>query len=118
LHQPEGELIELALAVEETTPLTDLLIRVDGDARIALAELIEVGLGEQNIDAIVAGAIGLIESRRLEEKKRAVSRRITVASEEEKIRLLEEKLALNRESKKHGTREWNVIRRGGKSGAG
>jgi hypothetical protein len=31
---------------------------------------------------------------------------------------LEEKVALNRESRKHNTREWNVIRRGGKSGAG
>jgi DNA primase len=118
LHQPEGDLIALVLAAEDTTPVTDLLIQVDGVARMVLADLIELGLGEQNIDAIVAGALSLIESRRLEAKKRAVSRRITVAAEDEKIRLLEEKVELNRESRKHKAREWNVIRRGGKSGAG
>jgi DNA primase len=118
LHQPEGDLVALVMTAEETTPVTDLLVQVDGAARIVLAELIEVGLGEQNIDAIVAGALSLLESRKLEAKKRAVSRRITVAAEDEKVKLLEEKVALNRESRKYNTREWNVIRRGGKSGAG
>jgi len=118
LHQPEGDLMVLVMAAEEATPLTDLLVQVDGAARIVLANVIEVGLGEQNVDAIVAGALSLLESRRLEAKKRAVSRRITVAAEDEKVKLLEEKVALNRESRKHNTREWNVIRRGGKSGEG
>ena len=118
LHQPEGDLILLVVAADEKMPLTDLLVQVDGAARIVLAELIEIGLGEQNVDAIVAGALSQIESRRLEKKKRAVTRQITVAAEDEKVKLLEEKVALNRESRKHNTREWNVIRRGGKSGAG
>jgi DNA primase len=118
LHQPEGDLITLIASADEAVPITDLLIQVDGAARLVLAELIEIGLGEKNVDAIVAGALSLIESRRLEAKKRAVSRQITVAAEDEKVKLLEEKVALNRESRKHNTREWNVFRRGGKSGAG
>jgi len=118
LHQPEGDLMALVAAVDETTPLADLMVQVDGSARMVLAELIQQGLGEQNVDAIVVGALGLLESHHLEVKKRDVSRRITVASEDEKIKLLEEKIALNRESRKLNTREWNVLRRGGNSGAG
>ena len=108
----------LVAAVDETKPLADLMVQVDGSARVVLAALIQQGLGEQNIDAIVVGALGLLESRFLETKKRAVSRRITVAAEDEKVKLLEEKVALNRESRKLKTREWNVLRRGGNSGAG
>ncbi len=118
LNQPEGDLIAMVAAADEQTPVTDLLVQVDGAARIILAHLIELGLGEQNIDAIVAGALNLIEARCLESKKRTVSRQITVADEDEKVKLLEKKVALNRESRKHNTREWNVLRRGGKSGAG
>jgi DNA primase len=118
LHQPEGDLMTLVSGFDETVPLADVMLQVDGVARKLLADLIEQGLGEQNIDAIVVGALGLLESRHLESKKRAVSRRITVAGEEEKVKLLEEKVALNRESRKLKTHEWNVIRRGGNSGAG
>jgi uncharacterized protein YjcR len=54
----------------------------------------------------------------LNEKKRTVTRKIAVASEEEKVELLREKAALNVESRKLRTHDWNVIRRGGKTGAG
>jgi hypothetical protein len=43
---------------------------------------------------------------------------MAVADEAQKIKLLEKKAALNRESRKLNTPEWNVIRRGGKHGAG
>jgi hypothetical protein len=118
LHQPEGDLISLVAGADEKVTPSDLLLQVEGPGRVVLAELIEMGLGEENVDAIVIGALGLIESRRLEQKKRAVSRRITVAPEDEKVKLLEEKVALNRESRKLNTREWNVLRRGGNRGAG
>ena len=118
LPKPEGDLLMLVADADESMPLTDLMLQVAGAGRLALAELIEQGLGEQNVDAIVVGALGLIESRRLADKKRAVSRQITVAAEDEKVKLLEEKVALNRESRKLNTREWNVLRRGGDSGAG
>jgi DNA primase len=117
LRQPEGGLIELVAAFDKTKPITDMLLQVEGHSRAVLAELIQKGLGERNVDAIVAGALSLIESRRLAAQKRAVSRRITVAPEEEKVKLLEEKVALTQQSRKLNTREWNVIRRGGKSGA-
>lgn len=118
LHQPEGDLMALVAAVDDMTPLADLMVQVDGSARMLLAELIQQGLGEQNVDAIVAGALNLLASRSLAVRKRAVSRRITVAAEDEKVKLLEEKVALNRESRKLNTCEWNVFRRGGNSGAG
>ena len=118
LHQPESDLIALVGAVEDTQPVADLMVRVDGPARILLAELIRQGLGEQNVDAIVVGALGQIESRLLDIKKRDVTRRITGAAEEEKIKLLQEKVVLNRESRKLNTRHWNMLHRGGKSGAG
>jgi len=117
LRQPEADLIDLVAADYERTA-NEMLELVDGERRVLLAELIAQGLGEKNVDAIVEGALNRLESRTLGEKKRAVLRDMAVASEAEKVKLLEKKAALNRESRKLNTPEWNVIRRGGKPRAG
>jgi DNA primase len=118
LHQPEGELIQLVAGAEPDTRAHEFLSFTEGNKRMLVAGLIDQGLGEGNVDAIVEGALNRLENRPLRERKRAVSREIAVAAEDEKIRLLEEKTALSRESRKLNTSEWNVIRRGGDTGAG
>ncbi|UCD23387.1 MAG: DNA primase [Gemmatimonadota bacterium] len=118
LVEPEGELIKIIAEVQEKTGAGEILESVDGIARAVVAELLRQGLGEENVDAIVEGALRRLENRSLNAKKRAVARKIAVATEEEKIELLREKAALNVESRKLETPDWNVIRRGGKTGAG
>ena len=117
LLQPEGRLLDV-LAAQPGASAAEVLEAVEGEGRAGLTELIGQGLGEENIDAIVEGAIHRLEYRMLNEKKRAVTRQIAVASETEKVKLLQEKAALNVESRKLRTNDWNVIRRGGKTGAG
>ena len=118
LVEPEGELIKIIAAVQEKTGAGEILESVEGLARVVVAELLRQGLGEENVDAIVEGALRRLENRSLNEQKRAVTRKIAVATEEEKVKLLQEKVALNVESRKLETPDWNVIRRGGKTGAG
>ncbi len=118
LREPEGELLAMVAATDADTQGSDLLNGVDGEARVLFAELIEQGLGETNVDAIVGGALNRLRSRKIAAKKRAVEREMTVVPEEEKVALLRKKVALNRESRELGTSEWNVIRRGGKGSEG
>jgi len=118
IHEPEQELIGLLADAGEEAGSGEFVDLVDGEARTVLLELLQQGLGEENVDAIVEGAIRRLENRSLAQKKRAVARQIAVASEEEKIELLKQKAALNIESRKLRTPEWNVIRRGGGTGAG
>ena len=118
LREPEGELLAMVAATDADTQGSDLLNGVEGEARVLFADLIEQGLGETNVDAIVGGALNRLRSRKIAAKKRAVEREMTVVSEEEKVPLLRKKVALNRESRELGTSEWNVIRRGGKGSEG
>jgi DNA primase len=118
LREPEGRLVGVLSAAQTEIGAAEMLEAVDGEERTVLAELIAQGLGEENVDAIVEGALCSLEQRMLNEKKRTVTRKIAVASEEEKVELLREKAALNVESRKLRTHDWNVIRRGGKTGAG
>ena len=117
-QEPEGRLLGVLSAAQAEVTAAEILEAVDGAARTVLAELVGQGLGEGNVDAIVEGALRSLENRMLNEKKRAVARKIAVASEEEKVKLLQEKAALNVESRKLRIHDWNVIRRGGKTGAG
>ncbi len=118
LKEPEGELLAMVAATDADTQGSDLLNGVEGEARVLFAELIEQGLGEMNVDAIVGGALDRLKGRKIAAKKRAVEREMTVVPEEEKVELLRKKVALNRESRELGIFEWNVIRRGGKGSEG
>ncbi len=118
LREPEGRLLGVVADLQqEEDGVAGVLDVVDGEARTVVVELLDQGLGEENIDAIVDGALRRLENRTLDERKRAVTRQIAVASEDEKIKLLKEKAALNVESRKLKTHDWKVIRRGGKTGA-
>jgi len=118
INEPERELILLLAEVRGEQSAGEFLDLVDGEGRVVLLELLQQGLGEENVDAIVEGSIRRLENRTLDEKKRAVARQIAVASESEKIELLKQKAELNMESRKLRTPDWNVIRRGGETGAG
>ncbi|MFQ5703711.1 MAG: DNA primase [Gemmatimonadales bacterium] len=118
LKEPEGGLLTMLAATGVDTSASELLIGVEGEARVLVAELIEQGLGEDNVDAIVDGAVDRLKTRGIAARKRAVERQMTLAPEKEKRELLREKEVLTKESQQLGTSEWNVIRRGGKGSAG
>jgi DNA primase len=118
ISEPERELIGMLADAGAGSSAGEFLDLVEGEARTVLLELLQQGLGEENVDAIVEGSIRRLENRTLTEKKRDVARQIAVASEQEKIELLKQKAALNMESRKLRTPDWNVIRRGGETGAG
>lgn len=118
IREPERELILLLAEARGEQSAGEFLDLVEGEGRVVLLELLQQGLGEENVDAIVEGSIRRLENRTLDEKKRAVARQIAVASESEKIELLKQKAELNMESRKLRTPDWNVIRRGGETGAG
>jgi hypothetical protein len=114
LHEPERRLIEFVVGADPATPMSDFIQAVDGEARMVLDSALREGLGERDIDAMVTGAVDRLDARVLARRKRALARRITVATEAEKIDLLREKAALSKESQKLKTAEWNVFRRGGR----
>ncbi len=113
LHEPERGLIELAIGVAPETPVGELLLYVEGEARLVLQSALDEGLGERDVDAMVSGAVDRLDSRVLAERKQAITRQLTVAGEKDEIELLREKAALTKESQRLKTAEWNVLRRGG-----
>ena len=116
LVEPEGVLIKMIAEVPEETGAGEILESVEGIARAVVTELLRQGLGEENVDAIVEGALRRLENRTLNEQKRIVTRKMAVATDGERVALLEEKAALNAESLKLKTPDWNEMRRGGKAG--
>ncbi len=113
LREPEGGLIELVVGSAAETPVGELLMYVEGEARMVLQTALDEGLGEADIDAMVSGAMDRLDSRLLAQRKRAVQRRLTVAGGQDEVDLLREKAALIKESQRLRTAEWNVLRRGG-----
>ena len=95
------------------SPAGELLMYVEGEARMVLESALAEGLGESDIDAMVSGAVDRLQSRVLAQRKAAVARRLTVADEKDEVELLREKAALTKESQRLRTPEWNVLRRGG-----
>lgn len=118
LNEPEGELLRLLVETDEEVSASTLMTQVEGNARILLRETLDQGLGEENIDAIVAGALSRLEGRLLSRKIREVEYRLPAADEAEKIELLKQKAELSQQRREISSNEWNLIRRGGKSGAG
>ena len=118
ITEPERAVLGLLTNAAPDVSGGEILQLVDGEARTLVETLLARGLGEVNVDAIVDGALARLDQRPLTARKRALARRITVASESEKLELLREKVALSHEAKKLKTPEWNVLRRGGKGSAG
>ena len=119
LFEPEGSLLRLLIESDETTAPSDLMLQVEGPARNLLREALDQGLGEENIDAIVSGALNRLEGRLLTKKISEIEYRLPVADEAEKLKLLQEKAELSQKRREiNNTYDWNLIRRGGKRGAG
>ncbi len=89
----------------------DLLPQVEGEARALLATLLAEPWGAVNSDAIVEGALGRMESRELMKRVEAIDRQISVASEDEKMVLAQEKDVLSRQIAKLNPSRWRVIQR-------
>lgn len=118
ITEPERAVLGLLTNADPDVSGGEILQLVEGEARTLVETLLARGLGEVNVDAIVDGALARLDQRPLTARKRALARRITVASESEKLELLREKVALSHEARKLKTPEWNVLRRGGKGSAG
>ncbi len=108
---PERELLEILSQVEADVAGGELLDQVEGEARGLLVQLLAEEWGQLNVDAIVNGALGKLESRALVEQLRAIERQITVASEDEKMELAREKESLSRRIARLDPGHWNVITR-------
>ena len=65
LNEPEGELLRLLVETDEEVSASTLMTQEEGNARVLLRETLDQGLGEENIDAIVAGALSRLEGRLL-----------------------------------------------------
>ena len=71
---PERELLEVLSQVDERVAGAELLDQVEGEARGLLVQLLAEEWGQLNVDAIVGGALGKLESRALVEQLRAIDR--------------------------------------------
>ncbi len=118
ITEPERAVLGLLTNADPDVSGGEILQLVEGEARTLVETLLARGLGEVKVDAIVDGALARLDQRPITARKRALARRITVASESEKLELLREKVALSHEARKLKTPEWNVLRRGGKGSAG
>jgi DNA primase len=80
------------------TLVTDLASKVHPDSLSVLAELVDTPLG-QNLDckAIVDGGVAWLRGRGIRRRLGEIQREMSIASEDEKDRLIAEKSRLNRE---------------------
>jgi DNA primase len=108
---PERELLELLSKVDSNVAGGEVLEQIEGEARGLLVQLLAEEWGQLNVDAIVDGALGKLESRALVKQLRAIDRQITVANEDEKVELAREKESLSRRIARLDPGYWNVITR-------
>jgi DNA primase len=111
----ERQLFQLLTATPLTVVGSELLEQVEGQMRSAVGELLEEEWGALNIDALVEGALGKLESRRLETLLLERERRLPLAPEEEKSAIAREIDSLSRQIAQLNPGRWNVIRRGSSS---
>jgi DNA primase len=90
----------------------ELMEAADAEGRVLLARLLEEPAGELAEDATVEAALRRIESRVIEERLRAIDRRIVVAPEDEKVELAREKEQLSKRIRLLNPARWTVIKKG------
>lgn len=116
---PDKTLIDALVAAGPDVPPGDLVNQLDAQPRQLLLELLD-GLDEwnlPNVDELVGSALARIQSRPLEAQLDALERRMTVASEQEKMDFAQQIDVLSRQIRKLNPGRWNVIRRRRRSGA-
>ena len=88
-----------------------MLGQVQGEARTVLADVIQEEWGEQlDVDAIVAGSLNSLRSRSMEADLETLQRRLTVASEDEKLGIVHQREVLVRQLSALKPGRWNAIR--------
>ncbi len=111
----ERQLFQFLAAAPAGVVGAELLQQVEGQARAAVGELLEEEWGALDMDALVEGALGKLESRRLETLLHERERRLPLAPEEEKPAIAREIDSLSRQIAQLNPGRWNVIRRGSSS---
>ncbi len=106
---PERRLLEQVGGLDAKVVGGEVLNHVAPEERGLVTELLAQQWGELNVDAMVDGALRKIESRALVVQLRAIDRQITVASEEEKVELAQQKESLSRRIASLDPGYWNVI---------
>ncbi len=110
--EAERALLGALAASDPDVDRVELLEALDDDARLLLRELDDRPWGTLDVDALVEGALRQVESRSLERRLRDIDRRMTIASEDEKVELVREMDSLNREIRRLNPSRWNVLRKG------
>jgi DNA primase len=97
---------DASVAGGSVLPLVDPAYR--GIVQVLLAGV----WGEMNEDAVVEGALRRMEGEVVEERLRAIDRRLPLAADEEQVALTREKEDLSRKMRVLNPARWNVIRKG------
>ena len=106
---PERRLLEHVGGLDAKVMGGEVLNHVAPEERGLVTELLVQQWGDLNVDAMVDGALRKIESRAIVVQLRAIDRQITVASEEEKVELTQQKESLSRRIASLDPGHWNVI---------
>jgi DNA primase len=109
---PAWQLLTAVATAGEEVGAGELMDRIEGDARILLAKLLDEPSGDLAEDVTVEAAIRRIESRAIETRLAEIDRRIVVASEEEKVVLAREKEDLSKRIRLLNPARWTVIKKG------
>lgn len=117
LRQPERELVALLAATPESVVTGDLLNQVDGEHRVMLAALLDDTWGAMDVDALVAGAVNKLSSRKLEAELKDLERRLPLTPEDEKPVLMNRHNLVRAQIAALNSGRWSTINRGGRVGS-
>jgi DNA primase len=112
LRGAAAEVFRALSVLPADTPAAELLDRLEGEARVLLARLMDEDSAPPDLAAVVAGALGQIESRRLEQQLQDLDRRMPLATPDEQVTMAREKDRLSRKIAELHPARWNVIRKG------
>jgi DNA primase len=113
LREPDRELFAYLSIQPDDVGAAEMLGQVQGEARTVLADVLREEWGEQlDVDAIVDGSLNSLRSRSIEVDLETLQRRLTVASEDEKLEIVHEIEALVRQLSALKPGRWNAIRTG------
>jgi DNA primase len=113
LREPDRELFAYLSIQPDDVGAAEMLGQVQGEARTVLADVLQEEWGEQlDVDAIVVGSLNSLRSRSMEADLEDLQRRLTVASEDEKLGIVHQIKALVRQLSALKPGRWNAIRTG------
>ena len=108
LDEAERELLDLVAVQPMEAKGRQLTAAAHGAARQVLEQILEQPWGSLDVDALVNGALGRIESRDYNAKITEIDRRLSVAPEDQKMTLLKNKQDLIELRRKGNPHVWNL----------